>query len=91
MNGALDHRKPECVFERLAGLDALRLADGALTGPVSRGDAVTVAAHVRALAREDPAVLPSYAAMARRTAERARDAGRLTTGQTEAVLAVLVA
>lgn len=70
--------------------NALRLSDGALTGPVSRGDAATVAAHVRALAQEDPAVLPSYAAMARRTAERAaaaRRIGDVAYGQVLAALA----
>jgi predicted short-subunit dehydrogenase-like oxidoreductase (DUF2520 family) len=69
--------------------NALRLSDAALTGPVARGDAATVAAHVRALAREDPAVLPSYAAMARRTAERALDANRITDAAYGQVLAAL--
>jgi predicted short-subunit dehydrogenase-like oxidoreductase (DUF2520 family) len=69
--------------------NAFRLSDGALTGPVSRGDAVTVAAHVRALAREDPAVLPSYAAMARRTAERAAAAHRISDAAYGQVLAAL--
>jgi predicted short-subunit dehydrogenase-like oxidoreductase (DUF2520 family) len=73
-----------------ASLDnVLRLGDGALTGPVSRGDVATVAAHVESLGRRAPAVLPSYLAMARRTAERALDAGRLTSSQADAVLAVL--
>ena len=54
-----------------AALDnALRLGDAALTGPVSRGDLATLAAHRRALARA-PELVPSYLAMARRTAERA--------------------
>jgi predicted short-subunit dehydrogenase-like oxidoreductase (DUF2520 family) len=62
-----------------ASLDnALRLGDAALTGPVSRGDAATVAAHLRVLADHNPEVLAAYRAMARRTAERARDAGRLS-------------
>ena len=69
--------------------NALRLSDAALTGPVSRGDAATVAAHVRALAREDPAVLPSYAAMARRTAERALAVHRITATAYGHVLAAL--
>jgi predicted short-subunit dehydrogenase-like oxidoreductase (DUF2520 family) len=73
-----------------AALDnVLRLGDGALTGPVSRGDVATVATHVETLGRRAPAVLPSYLAMARRTAERALDAGRLTSAQADAVLAVL--
>ena len=73
-----------------AALDnVLRLGDAALTGPVSRGDVATVSAHVQSLARRAPDVLPSYLAMARRTAERAHASGRLTDAQTDAVLAVL--
>jgi predicted short-subunit dehydrogenase-like oxidoreductase (DUF2520 family) len=73
-----------------ASLDnVLRLGDAALTGPVSRGDVATVATHVDTLRRSAPDVLPSYRAMARRTAERARAAGRLTADQIDALLAVL--
>ncbi len=73
-----------------AALDnVLRLGDAALTGPVSRGDVATVATHVDTLGRRAPDVLPAYLAMARRTAERARDSGRLTSAQADAVLAVL--
>ena len=75
-----------------ASLDnVLRLGDAALTGPVSRGDLATVAAHVETMRRRAPDILPGYVAMARRTAQRARDAGRLTTAQADAVLAVLQA
>jgi predicted short-subunit dehydrogenase-like oxidoreductase (DUF2520 family) len=73
-----------------ASLDnVLRLGDAALTGPVSRGDVATVSTHVRTLAHDAPDVLPSYLAMARRTAERAQAAGRLTAAQATAVVAVL--
>jgi predicted short-subunit dehydrogenase-like oxidoreductase (DUF2520 family) len=73
-----------------ASLDnVLRLGDAALTGPVSRGDAATVASHVATLTRSAPDVLPSYRAMARRTAERAQASGRLSAEQVEAVLAAL--
>jgi predicted short-subunit dehydrogenase-like oxidoreductase (DUF2520 family) len=73
-----------------AALDnVLRLRDGALTGPVSRGDVATVATHLRTLQAAAPDVLPSYRAMARRTAERARDAGRLDGTQFAAVIEVL--
>jgi predicted short-subunit dehydrogenase-like oxidoreductase (DUF2520 family) len=65
-----------------ASLDnALRLGDGALTGPVSRGDVATVATHLRTLAERAPQVLPAYRAMALRTAERARDSDRITAAQ----------
>lgn len=73
-----------------ASLDnALRLRDAALTGPVSRGDVATVASHVATLTRTAPEALPSYTAMARRTAERAAAAGRLTPEQLRAVLKAL--
>jgi predicted short-subunit dehydrogenase-like oxidoreductase (DUF2520 family) len=69
--------------------NVLRLGDAALTGPVSRGDVATVTSHVDTLARSAPDVLPSYRAMARRTAERAVASGRLSAARAEAVLAVL--
>lgn len=73
-----------------ASLDnVLRLGDAALTGPVSRGDAATVASHVRTLAAQAPDTLDAYLAMARRTAERARAAGRLSDEQLAAVLRTL--
>jgi predicted short-subunit dehydrogenase-like oxidoreductase (DUF2520 family) len=73
-----------------ASLDnVLRLGDAALTGPVSRGDAATVAAHVATLRRSAPDVLPGYVALARRTAERARDTGRLSAAQAAAVFEAL--
>jgi predicted short-subunit dehydrogenase-like oxidoreductase (DUF2520 family) len=73
-----------------ASLDnVLRLGDGALTGPVVRGDVATVAAHVATLTRAAPDVLPAYLAMARRTAERAQAAGRLSAAQAADVLDVL--
>lgn len=73
-----------------ASLDnVLRLGDAALTGPVVRGDVATIAAHVATLHREAPEVLPSYVAMARRTAERARMSGRLSAERAVEVLAVL--
>jgi predicted short-subunit dehydrogenase-like oxidoreductase (DUF2520 family) len=73
-----------------AALDnTLRLGDGALTGPISRGDARTVADHIAVLRRTAPAVLAPYLAMARRTTDRARDAGRITAGQHAALMAAL--
>lgn len=73
-----------------ASLDnVLRLGDAALTGPVVRGDVTTVAAHVETLRREAPDVLPAYQAMARRTAERARESGRLPAARADEILAVL--
>jgi predicted short-subunit dehydrogenase-like oxidoreductase (DUF2520 family) len=73
-----------------ASLDnVLRLGDGALTGPVSRGDVATVATHLRTLRENAPDLLAAYRAMALRTAERAHAAGRLTAGQFADVLETL--
>jgi predicted short-subunit dehydrogenase-like oxidoreductase (DUF2520 family) len=63
-----------------ASLDnALRLGDGALTGPISRGDRATVEAHIRAL--NGTKYLQPYLAMALRTMQRAYAAGRLSEAQ----------
>ncbi len=73
-----------------AALDnTLRLGDAALTGPVVRGDAGTVAAHLETLAARAPDSVAAYLALARRTADRAIDAGRLRPLDAEALLGVL--
>lgn len=73
-----------------AALDnALRSGDAALTGPVARGDARTVAAHVGELRRASPQALASYVAMARATADRALANGMLKPGLAEDLLDVL--
>jgi predicted short-subunit dehydrogenase-like oxidoreductase (DUF2520 family) len=73
-----------------AALDnALRSGDLALTGPVSRGDAGTVAAHLRELRDVSPQALGAYIAMARLTADRALAAGLLKPEAAEALLDVL--
>jgi predicted short-subunit dehydrogenase-like oxidoreductase (DUF2520 family) len=70
-----------------AALDnALRAGDAALTGPVARGDAGTVAAHVAALAASDAVSADAYVALARATALRAGASRRLTSEQVEAIL-----
>ncbi len=70
-----------------AALDgALRQGDAALTGPVSRGDAGTVAAHLDVLPDD---VRPAYLALARLTADRALATGRLKAAQADALLGVL--
>ncbi|MBF6438217.1 Rossmann-like and DUF2520 domain-containing protein [Nocardia cyriacigeorgica] len=54
-----------------AALDnALRRGQSALTGPVARGDADAVGAHLRALDALDPRLAASYRALSLRTAER---------------------
>lgn len=73
-----------------AALDnALRLGDAALTGPVARGDAGTVAAHLAQLAEQTPDILPTYVVLARATAERALASGRLTAAAAESLLDIL--
>jgi len=75
-----------------AALDnVLRLGDGALTGPVARGDAGTVAAHLAQLTEQTPDIRPTYVALARATAERALASGRLTAAGAEALLDILAA
>jgi predicted short-subunit dehydrogenase-like oxidoreductase (DUF2520 family) len=70
-----------------AALDnALRAGDAALTGPVARGDARTVAAHIRALHASDPVTADAYAAMARATAVRAGRGRRLKAEQVEGII-----
>jgi predicted short-subunit dehydrogenase-like oxidoreductase (DUF2520 family) len=98
VNEALDRLRdagvvyPEKVLEPLlrASLDnALRLGDEALTGPVSRGDAGTIARHLDRLTATSPESVPSYLALARRTADRAIAAGRLRPLDAEPLLDVL--
>ncbi|MBZ4017281.1 Rossmann-like and DUF2520 domain-containing protein [Streptomyces purpurogeneiscleroticus] len=73
-----------------AALDnALRSGDAALTGPVARGDAGTVAAHVAELRRHSPQAVAGYLAMARTTADRALAHGLLKPELAEDLLGVL--
>jgi predicted short-subunit dehydrogenase-like oxidoreductase (DUF2520 family) len=73
-----------------AALDnALRLGDDALTGPVARGDADTVASHIAALRQAAPEALPAYLALARLTADRALASGTLAAPDAQRLLAVL--
>lgn len=75
-----------------AALDnALRLGDAALTGPVARADAETVASHLDALRAAAPEALGAYLAMARLTAARALAAGTLTAADAQRLLDVLAA
>jgi predicted short-subunit dehydrogenase-like oxidoreductase (DUF2520 family) len=69
--------------------NTLRAGDAALTGPVARGDAGTVAEHLRQLRRLTPDVRPTYLALARATAERALASGRLRPHAAEALLETL--
>ncbi|BCJ59854.1 Rossmann-like and DUF2520 domain-containing protein [Micromonospora endophytica] len=84
--------QPEKVLApllRAALENALRLGDDALTGPVSRGDAGTVARHLTRLADTAPESVAPYLALARRTADRAVAAGRLRPADAAQLLDVL--
>ena len=73
-----------------AALDnALRLGDAGLTGPVARGDVGTVEDHLRELDRLSPEIRRTYVAMARATALRALDSGRLRPASAEPLLETL--
>lgn len=73
-----------------ASLDnALRMGDQALTGPVARGDAASVKAHLAVLTEQSELAGSSYRVLARVTADRAVDAGLLSTAHAEALLGVL--
>ncbi|MFD7747058.1 Rossmann-like and DUF2520 domain-containing protein [Streptomyces sp. NPDC059698] len=73
-----------------AALDnALRSGDAALTGPVARGDAGTVAAHIDELRAHAPQAVAGYVAMARTTADRALAHGLLKAELAEDLLVVL--
>jgi pantoate--beta-alanine ligase len=79
-----------------AALDgSLRGGEAGLTGPVVRGDAGTVAEHLRALAalaaRDERLVdvPPTYVALARATVQRSLALRRLSPAQAEALLDVL--
>jgi len=73
-----------------AALDnVLRYGDQALTGPVMRGDAGTVAAHVRDIGAVSPETRATYVALARATADRALANGMLKPAAAEALLDVL--
>ena len=73
-----------------AALDnVLRQGDAALTGPVARGDAGTVARHVSAIEGVASEAVAAYVALARRTATRALASGRLRAADAEPLLDAL--
>jgi predicted short-subunit dehydrogenase-like oxidoreductase (DUF2520 family) len=83
---------PAAVLRPLlqAALDnSLAYGDAALTGPVVRGDARTVAAHLAALQDADPGTRAAYRAMAAATADRAVADGRLDGERAEAIETLL--
>ena len=69
--------------------NALAMGSSALTGPVARGDAETVAAHVAAIRSAAPEALGAYLALARLTADRALAARTLSADDAQRLLGVL--
>lgn len=73
-----------------AALDnSLRGGADALTGPVARGDAGTVRAHLAALRSAAPEMVEAYLALARLTADRALATHRLDPAAAEPLLDAL--
>jgi predicted short-subunit dehydrogenase-like oxidoreductase (DUF2520 family) len=69
--------------------NTLQRGDAALTGPVARGDAGTVAGHVAMLRTVAPDIRPTYLALARATAQRALLSGRLRASAADPLLELL--
>ena len=63
--------------------------EGALTGPVARGDEETVQGHLETLAAEVPRLVPLYAALSTEMVRVAVRGGHVTAEQAEALLQVL--
>jgi predicted short-subunit dehydrogenase-like oxidoreductase (DUF2520 family) len=61
----------------------------ALTGPISRGDSGTLAGHLEALRASAPELLPTYAALARRTVDVALRKGSIGPEAAASMLAEL--
>lgn len=75
--GGLGLDDPDGIAERVLGPlaraaleNTLQRGQAALTGPVARGDAGVVAAHLSALAQVDPLLAQAYRVNALRTAQR---------------------
>jgi predicted short-subunit dehydrogenase-like oxidoreductase (DUF2520 family) len=89
----LDERGSLAVYGRLieqtlANARAIGVA-AALTGPITRGDAGTVEAHIEALARLAPGVVDLYVAAARRELDIAAERGALAPEQVIRIRTVL--
>ena len=83
---------PARVLEPLltaALANTLQRGDAALTGPVARGDAGTVAGHVAMLRKVAPDIRPTYLALASATAQRALLSGRLRASDAGPLLELL--
>lgn len=72
----------------LANVERLGIP-AALTGPIARGDAATVAGHVAALRARAPELLPLYLLLARETVSLAREKGSLPDGAADALAQIV--
>jgi len=72
----------------LANIERLGIP-GALTGPIARGDAATVAGHVAALQQRAPDLLELYRVLARQTIPLAQEQGALTDRAAEELLRIV--
>jgi predicted short-subunit dehydrogenase-like oxidoreductase (DUF2520 family) len=72
----------------LANIERLGIP-AALTGPIARGDAATVAGHVAALQQRAPELLELYRLLARQTVPRAREQGGLAEETAEQLLQIV--
>jgi len=63
--------------------------EGALTGPVARGDETTVEAHLQALEGDAPHLIPLYAALSTEMVRTAVRGGQLDDGAAESLVKLL--
>ncbi|MBM7781499.1 Rossmann-like and DUF2520 domain-containing protein [Arthrobacter tumbae] len=92
--GSIGVERPDRMLGPLmrASLEnALAAGEGALTGPVARGDTGTVAAHAAALAGAPDDISGAYGRLAAVTASRALERGLLTPEQVRAITDALAA
>lgn len=61
----------------------------ALTGPIARGDVATVAAHIEAIERDAPEILPLYKCLGIYTVDLAKAKGTLSKDAADKLLALL--
>ena len=72
----------------LSNIGARGIPD-ALTGPIARGDVETVAAHVQAIEKGAPGLLPLYRCLGLYTVDLAKAKGRLNQEATDRLFALL--
>lgn len=81
--------EPEALLAplvRAALENSLAQGLGALSGPLLRGDAETIARHLAAIARDCPELLPAYRAMALATLDSLAKAGQAAAPELRAML-----